>query len=106
MSFYRVNFSDGCQCLGAVCDVTSTEKSHLPLIPDLGQGCFAFIYLFGCTWDLCSSLWHAESSSCAMWDLVPSPWIEPRLPALGVQSLIHGSTREIPRVDIFYINIE
>ena len=31
-----------------------------------------------------------------MWDLVPWPAIEPGLPALGVQSLSHWTTSEVP----------
>ena len=34
--------------------------------------------------------------SCSMWDLVPWPGIEPRLPALGAWSLSHRNTREAP----------
>ena len=34
--------------------------------------------------------------SYGMWDLVPGPGIEPRSPALGVQSLGHWTTREVP----------
>ena len=34
--------------------------------------------------------------SCGMWDLVPWPGIEPGLPAWGVQSLGHWTTREVP----------
>ena len=34
--------------------------------------------------------------SCSMWDLVPWPGIEPRLPTLRVQSLSHWTTREVP----------
>ena len=34
--------------------------------------------------------------SCGIWDLVPWPGIEPGSPALGVQSLSHWSTREVP----------
>ena len=33
-----------------------------------------------------------------MWDLVPSPGIEPRLPALGAWSLSHWTIREYPRI--------
>ena len=33
--------------------------------------------------------------SCGMWDLVPWPGMEPRPPALGVQS--HWTTRGVPR---------
>ena len=31
-----------------------------------------------------------------MWDPVPQPGIKPGLPALGVQSLSHWTTREVP----------
>ena len=55
------------------------------------------------TQDLWSSLQHAGSFSCGrwtlscgMWDLVPGSEIELRLPALGVQSLSHWTTREVP----------
>ena len=40
--------------------------------------------------------WAGRVFSCAMWDLVPWPGIEPRPPALGVQSLSHWTTREVP----------
>ena len=33
--------------------------------------------------------------SCGMWVLVPGPGIEPRLPALRVQSLSHWTIREV-----------
>ena len=55
---------------------------------------FIFIYL------------AALGLSGDMWDPVSWPGIEPRPPALGVQSLTHWSTREILKVDIFYIDIE
>ena len=32
---------------------------------------------------------------CSMWDLVPSPWITPGPPALGVWSLSHRTTRKV-----------
>ena len=34
--------------------------------------------------------------TCSMWNLVPCPGIEPRLPALGVRSLSHWTAREVP----------
>ena len=37
-----------------------------------------------------------ETLSCGMWDLVPLPGMEPRLPALGVWSLSHQTTGEVP----------
>ena len=37
-----------------------------------------------------------QTISCSLWDPVPWPWIEPRPPALGVQSLSHCTTKEVP----------
>ena len=34
--------------------------------------------------------------SCSTWDLIPWPGFEPRPPSLGVQSLSHWTTREVP----------
>ena len=55
------------------------------------------------TLDLPSSLQHMSSLvatcklfNCSMWDLVPWPGVESRSPALGVQSLSHWATREVP----------
>ena len=72
---------------------------------------YLFIWLhwiFSCSMqDLQSSLWHAGSlvEACkllvaAMWDLVPWLGIEPGPPTLGVQSLSHWTTREVPTVTI------
>ena len=36
--------------------------------------------------------------SCGMWDLVPGSGIEPRSPVLGVRSLSHWTTREVPEL--------
>ena len=33
--------------------------------------------------------------NCSMWDLVPSPGIEPRSPTWGARSLSHWTTREV-----------
>ena len=49
----------------------------------------AFIYL------------AATDLSCCMWDLVLSPGIEPRPPALGVWSLSHWIIRQVPRLEGF-----
>ena len=38
-----------------------------------------------------------------MWELVPQPGIEPKPPALGVQSLSHWTTREVPFLHIFMV---
>ena len=44
-----------------------------------------------------------QTLSCAMWDLVPLPVIEPRpLPALGAQSLSHWTTGEVPGFVFFF----
>ena len=53
------------------------------------------IYLF--TYWLCPILVVAHGIfSCGMWDLVPPPGIEPRLPALGMQSRSHWTSSEVP----------
>ena len=39
---------------------------------------------------------HVQTLHCGMWDLVPRPGIEPGTPALGVWSLSHWTTREVP----------
>ena len=36
--------------------------------------------------------------TCSKWDLVPGSGIEPGSPALGVRSLSHWTTREVPNV--------
>ena len=41
------------------------------------------------------SNWTELGPSCSMWDLVPRPWIEPGLPALGAQILNHEATGEV-----------
>ena len=41
-----------------------------------------------------------------MWDLVPQPGIQPRPPALGVQSLSHWTTREVPETVAFEMHEE
>ena len=43
--------------------------------------------------------------SCGMRDLVPWPGIEPGPPALGVWSLIHCATREVPSVAFLRISL-
>ena len=40
--------------------------------------------------------------SYSMWDLVPRPGIEPGTPVLGVGSLSHWTTREVPQYIVFY----
>ena len=43
----------------------------------------------------------APGLSCGMWDLVPCPGIKPEFPALGVQSLSHWTTREVPQIPFY-----
>ena len=40
--------------------------------------------------------------SCSMWDLVPSPGIEPRFPELGPWSSSHWTTGKLPHFLMFY----
>ena len=40
--------------------------------------------------------------AACMWDLVPGPGIKPGCPALGAWSLTHWTTREVPRILVFY----
>lgn len=73
---------------------------YLPLFVHLFYILSLKIYLF--TWlhrvlvtafEVCS--WSTWTLSCRMWDVVPWPGIEPRPPALGLQSLSHWTTRKI-----------
>ena len=41
-------------------------------------------------------MWDLQVQHASLWDLIPWPEIEPRPPALGVWSLSHRTTREIP----------
>ena len=64
----------------------------------LKMGCFFFnIYLFGC---IRSSLQHTGSSvfmeACGIW--FPVQELNPRLPALGAQSLSHWITGNSPKM--------
>ena len=52
-----------------------------------GLGCS--MWIFRCS---------MQTLSCGMWDLAPSPGIEPRPRALGVPSFSHCTTREVPGV--------
>ena len=76
----------------------------LPVLPDETLFKFnVYFYLFECAG---SQLQHAGFLifvaacgifSCGMWHLVPFPGMEPRLPALGAQSLSRWTTREVSR---------
>ena len=48
-------------------------------------------------WDLLVAACRLLVAAC-MRDLVPRPGIKPRPPALGVQSLTHWTTREVPMI--------
>ena len=52
-----------------------------------------FIYLSELVFVVAHRIFRLHHS---MWDLVPWPGIEPRLPALGAWSLSHRNTREAP----------
>ena len=52
------------------------------------------------TGDLQSSLWHAWSLSCSVWDLVPWPGIKPESPALRAWSLSHSTIKEVPPTSV------
>ena len=41
---------------------------------------------------------YIQILSCSMWDLVPRPGIELGPPELGVHSLGHWATREVPTI--------
>ena len=47
-------------------------------------------YSFGCTGS------YLQDLLCSMWDLIPWPGMEPGPLALGVQTLSHWTTREVP----------
>ena len=57
-----------------------------------------FVYLFGCPG---SQLWHMRPLvfifSCGTWELFPRPGIEPRPPIVGIRSLSHWTTMQVPR---------
>ena len=70
----------------------------------------AVLSLIYSIWDLQSLLWHVgsfsfgrETVSCCLWDLFPQPRVEPRPAALGVQSLSHWTTREVPSRSFFFL---
>ena len=57
--------------------------------------------VFVMAWEICGC--DMRTPSCSMDDLVPWPGMEPGWPALGVQSLSHWTTREIPFCLIFKV---
>ena len=95
----RVDVSAGCYYRAAgpafqtrsdpIPGVALLRLAHLFLVSvaAMGQFCFCFFKKF---------IWLHPDLSCSMWDLVPWPRIEPMLPALGVWSLNHWTTRKSP----------
>ena len=86
---YRIIFKSGCTIL---CSHQSSNSSHLcPL--------FFFNILF---YFILFRLRRVLVAACellavaCMRDLTPRPGMEPRSPALGVRSLTHWTTREVP----------
>ena len=65
-----------------------------PACPDILKNTYLFIWLH---WVLVAA--HVIIG-CGMWDLVPRPGMEPEPTALGVWSLSHWTTGEVPP-DIF-----
>ena len=74
------------------------------LVPFLLQGnnywdllctCLKFFKKYLCIWLPGLIAGCRICFSCSMWDLVPWPGMEPRVPALGAQSLSHWTTREV-----------
>ena len=61
------------------------------LCPHFSKHLFLFIWLCWFLLATCGIFF-----CCVMWELVPQPGIEPKPPALGVQSLSHWTTREVP----------
>ena len=67
-----------------VWNTSQLTESNNPHVSFLFICFYLFIYL------------AAPGLSCSMWDLVPWPGMEPKLPALGAQSLSHWTIREVP----------
>ena len=44
--------------------------------------------------------------SCGMWNLTPCPGIKPASPALRAQILSHWTTREVPILSLFSLNLK
>ena len=89
--------------------ISLSQNSQSPLAKEVeervysGAICILFFFKKISIW-LCQGLvlahemWSCSprTLSCSMGDLVPRPGIEPWPPALGMQSLSHRPTREVP----------
>ena len=62
------------------------------LVADTGFFIFNFYLFIWLHWVFVAT---CRIFSCSMWVLVPQPGVEPKLPALGAQSLGHWTTREV-----------
>ena len=60
--------------------------------------------IFSLRCDMRDLLQQAHPSS-GIWDLVLGPGIKPRSPALGVRSLRHWTTREVPLLSFFSLSL-
>ena len=90
------------------------QADSCPLFHQGSPSFFLYLAVLGLSCnsrDLKSSLWHVTSFlvvacrifscsmwtlSCGTWDLVPWPGMEPMATALGVRSVSHWTTREVP----------
>ena len=94
-SFQRTSFCLSLHCLSIFYLFPSLSLFFLPLTLYL-ICCFQFfkkIFIYLGELGLC----------CSMWDLVPRPGIKPGSPALGMQSLSHRTTREVPVFNFFKV---
>ena len=81
-----------------------SSSSSLPYPGLCTLWCVFFFFLNYLLFWLCQVLVVAQgicrcglwALSCSLWDLVPWPGIEPRPSALGMRSLSHWTTREVP----------
>ena len=64
---------------------------------------FVNYYLFVCATSYV--VYGIFNLHCSTWDLVPLQGIEPRPPALGVWSLSQWTTREVPKLILFLLNL-
>ena len=81
----------------------------------LFQNFYLYIYLYipGLCWRQWALFFHTYlylficlavlGVSCVMWDLIPWPGIKPRCSALGVWSLSHWTTREVPAGELVVV---
>ena len=79
-----------------MCQICSTSYLkiyiYLSVLVVLDLSCGFQNLVAACRMVSCS----VQTLSWGLWNLVPQPGIEPRPPKLGVQSLNHWTTREVP----------